>query len=224
MPDPVDFYGLPELGDRLFQHVNPPARRERQGSWLAYARSYKASADRLVQYADPNGSDADVYPILFLYRHYVELEMKSIAALTCVVQSANKGDNLAFQRLQPLLKTHNLTDLRPAFHSACFVVGFISERFLESLNAFDSCVEELNTIDPGSYAFRYPIDRKLTPQLSQFTNVDLNHLKTIIDKFAVLFAAIRDRLQRHLDWWVDNELFKFLGGDDYDIWGSVDDE
>jgi hypothetical protein len=98
----------------------------------------------------------DIYPILFLYRHYVELEMKSIAALTCVAQSANKGDNLALARLGPLLKTHDLTLLRDQFRKACLIGGFFSEGFNASLDTFDSCVDELNSVDPASYAFSLP--------------------------------------------------------------------
>lgn len=57
------------------------------GDWDTYAMGYKRAGDILVQYVADNDWDQDflVYPITFLYRQYLELRLKELSGLHCVI-------------------------------------------------------------------------------------------------------------------------------------------
>ncbi|HHS8916416.1 TPA: hypothetical protein ACTVMT_005267, partial [Escherichia coli] len=49
----------------------------------AYTEGYRRAADILINHIDESGRDQDflVYPVLFLYRHHLELLIKQIIGL-----------------------------------------------------------------------------------------------------------------------------------------------
>ena len=50
-------------------------------SWHLYVEGYRRAADRLVETIFEQDLDYLVYPILFLYRHYLEVGLKSLYLL-----------------------------------------------------------------------------------------------------------------------------------------------
>src|SRR6266567_2236337 len=78
----------PSAGDRLFAVAEEPMDDAMLvGDWYARLHimtdGYKRAADLLVHEAirEPNKRDFLVYPIIFCYRHYLELELKSMLAM-----------------------------------------------------------------------------------------------------------------------------------------------
>jgi hypothetical protein len=74
----------PELGDKLFK-VSPDDQHNASlnmggKGWESYAYGYKKAADMLAMrfLEDCKGADIVGYPILFLYRHYIELRLKAL--------------------------------------------------------------------------------------------------------------------------------------------------
>jgi hypothetical protein len=69
---------LPGQGDRLSKcrRLTAPIRPA-FGVWPAWARAYRASADLLVD-SERGGEEADaqIYTVVYLYRHFLELELK----------------------------------------------------------------------------------------------------------------------------------------------------
>ena len=47
-------------------------------NWYVYETGYKDAADSLIDSAIHLGPNFMVYPIMFLYRHYLEIQLKSI--------------------------------------------------------------------------------------------------------------------------------------------------
>ena len=92
---------FPKRGDRVFvpsasgAYIDPfglidparPGERSSFGRWELYADGFREAADRLVGSLDagemnsPPGA-ALIYPILFCYRHFLELQLKALV-LTC---------------------------------------------------------------------------------------------------------------------------------------------
>lgn len=74
----------PEQGDSLFQEsgrMSDAWIRPSDANFTVYAYSYREAAERLLKSAAAGGghdSDLLIYPILFLYRHHVELQLKHI--------------------------------------------------------------------------------------------------------------------------------------------------
>jgi hypothetical protein len=100
---------LPGQGDRLFKcrRIAAPIRPA-FGVWPAWARAYKASADLLVD-SDLRGEEAaaQIYTVVYLYRHFLELELKSVVVLSFL--AANVDD--AQERVRQIFRTHSLMDL-----------------------------------------------------------------------------------------------------------------
>jgi hypothetical protein len=129
-----------------------------KGELSAYARSYHEAGQHLAArmsasyYRDP-----DACPIVFLYRHAVELYLKSIIHWGNSLLTLNNKTIVAHKniftehRLRVLLKS-----VKPALE---FVIrdGWDDPHF-KSFKAVEKIILELDEFDPRSYAFRYPID------------------------------------------------------------------
>ncbi|MEK7981452.1 hypothetical protein N5I81_028340 (plasmid) [Klebsiella michiganensis] len=60
----------------------------------AYTEGYRRAADILIKHIDESGRDQDflVYPVLFLYRHHIELLIKQIVGLALVLSEEPDTD------------------------------------------------------------------------------------------------------------------------------------
>ena len=120
-----------------------------------YARSFHKAAKALAAFqldASPL-ADFDVSPVVFMYRHAVELHLKALVLGEGGNFLATKPDALSVH------KTHSVSWL------VQFVVQIITalkweNEFkcdgIENLTDFKAVIEELNAVDPGSYIFRLP--------------------------------------------------------------------
>jgi hypothetical protein len=122
--------------------------------WDAYALGYRLAADLLAEHIGetPYHSSLLGYPILFLYRQYLELRIKELGVAA--------AELLAWEYEVPA--HHNLLKLWESVRSA------LDEVFPESaehLEAVEERIREFCDVDPGSYTFRYPVDTKGKPTL-----------------------------------------------------------
>ncbi|OKW89086.1 hypothetical protein AWP85_01595 [Escherichia coli] len=74
----------------------------------AYTEGYRRAADILINHIDESGRDQDflVYPVLFLYRHHLELLIKQIIGLALAL--AEDPDKHQYKK-----DDHNLNNLWP---------------------------------------------------------------------------------------------------------------
>jgi hypothetical protein len=139
---------------------------------VAYASSYRSAAMGLI--ATYEGSqfmniDERALPILFLYRHSLELYLKALVYRAAVVSIAEEELVLAVPRLW---REHSLVRLlqmsSPLLHSRHFHSW--DEELEEKIGRV---VRSLDEVDPGSYAFRYPVTSSGRPSLPAhfFTNI-----------------------------------------------------
>lgn len=126
-------------------------------SYGIYALAYCEAAERLFQpiLNSGNFADYDAYPILFLFRHYVELTLKEVVLLTkriaVVEQTELPPFNMATHNLGTLLEAadRNLELLKET-------LGLDEQPFEEQTKAF---ILDLSSFDQRSDAFRYPVDK-----------------------------------------------------------------
>lgn len=119
-------------------------------NWTLYIEGYKNAADCLVdRAAEVHEADILVYPIVFLYRQYIELQLKDL--------------------LQILYKYHNLSCESPGHHylvklwcECRTLIERIDKSFLgmEHYDHIEARIKEFDLIDKKSDSFRYPLDRK----------------------------------------------------------------
>ena len=125
---------------------------------IGYHAAGKSLADTMASAAGYR--DYDGYPILFLYRHSLELHLKAIvyrgAQLLGLISDEEIDTRL-------LLTKHELTRFLPALRAIFKAMEWdwdFEVSGLRSLDDFCALIREIERIDPQSYCFRYPVTKK----------------------------------------------------------------
>lgn len=157
--------------------------------WDIYADGYKRAADLLVKYVRSarSGQDALVFPIVFLYRQYIELRLKELII---------HGNHLL-----------NIPDEFPKHHK---IDQFwrqgrkIMEKMWPNgpagdLDAVEECIQQFSQKDPSSMAFRYPTDKAGNQSLPGLKHINLRNLAEVVDRIASLLDGVSMGISEYLD-------------------------
>jgi hypothetical protein len=187
-PGPLQFASNPKPTDVAMNWRNVPGR----DLWL-YARSFHTAARKLagVLEIDANSfTDFDACPVIFLYRHSIELHLKAIILGDGGNFLATKPDALSIQ------KTHSLSWLAQFVCQIITALKWETEfkcEGVENLAEFKAAVEELNAVDPGSYVFRFPVSTQKwgSSKFREFAR-RLDAILVLLDSTADAMAATWD--------------------------------
>lgn len=168
-----------------------------EGSWFAYKRGYLKAIDTLIETAtDDKGAYINnlfnsygfVYPIAFLCRHYIEIELKQTIALASLMGFANKNKRFG----------HKLT---PLWLEVLHCVE--NARGKETRTDFESDLGHLITffeqVDPQADGFRYPKNMNERAHWANSFEIDVAKLKRDIDLFKENFDELLRELKQMLD-------------------------
>ena len=120
-----------------------------------YTSGFRRAGSRLAQHVCETGSDQDVlvYPIVYLYRHHIELILKAIIGIAASLldRELTEGDHR-------VLGGHGLSRLwdiaRPMLNPVCALVP--NPPFPDDdLEGIDSYIRQLHEHDPDGQRFRY---------------------------------------------------------------------
>lgn len=132
---------------------------------ITYAETYRSAACRLVHAQRKlrlNAPDHCILPILFLYRHSLELFLKAIVYYGAQESIAKADLIAAIPRLwkeHSLLKLHQMAlPILQSNHGFDIDADDLSIRLADTASAID-------TFDVGSYSFRYPVTTSGSPSL-----------------------------------------------------------
>lgn len=195
-----DFFSLtnveftwPEPGDRLFLE---PGKGVDDGvlathAWtrlVLMADGYREAADRLL---DAVATDATlqgtlVYPVIFLYRHFLELELKYVLA-TYGRHFEGGAD----------WKSHNLMDLWVKVRGIIQAAGEGVDQ--SATDVVEACIKEMSAADPMSFSFRYPVGKGGRPMVLAFETVDLGNLRLTMKKISSYFGGLDGLLDNLTD-------------------------
>jgi hypothetical protein len=156
-----------------------------------YARSFDKAAKTLAAsfQADANPfAEAEVSAVVFMYRHAVELHLKAMLLGDGGNFLATKPDALSVQ------KTHSVSWLAQFVCQIIAAVKWEKEfkcEGVETLADFKAVVEEVNSVDPGSYVFRCPVDPQSESSVVEFTKK--------MDAFIGLLESTGDALSAEWD-------------------------
>jgi len=179
----------PKPGDVLFQEdadCSHNACLNLGGKhWGAYASAYKEAADILVQrfLEDSKGLDALTYPILFLYRHHLELRLKELIA---------QGQGLLHQPID-LQEQHGLVKLWQPCHKILREIW--PKEPAVTWDTVEKLIKEFDRMDPAGDSFRYPITSKKKghqPTLPNLDRVGIPNLYEIMQRLASFFEGHLD--------------------------------
>lgn len=141
----------PSPGDRLFDsrgeypttaHIN-----RWKADWMVYAHGYATVADLALANSSRIERDSIVYPVIFLYRHAIELALKYTLLIARRLLDEpgglqkGHGLNNIWAQLRPLLE--RIWDDGPE----------------HDLRAVDALIREMDHKDQNAEKFRYPISR-----------------------------------------------------------------
>ncbi|MEI2722733.1 MAG: hypothetical protein V9H26_04070 [Verrucomicrobiota bacterium] len=144
--------------------------RTRAGEdWETYVAAYRMAAEKLVEQTSDGTLAINwlVFPIWYLYRHYLELRLKSLI-----------WDGNALEGVSPkvLDKTHNVLDLWRECRAS--IERWQSDCPKADLDAVEETLGQFEEIDPKSQAARYTKDKLGNP--SGLLGIEIN-LKTFAD-------------------------------------------
>ena len=158
------------------------------GDLHLYARSFHNSAKVLAGSFRLDASflpEADASPVVFMYRHALELHLKTIV----------RGEGGHFLKAKPdeisVGKSHAVSWL------AQFVMQIVTalkweQQFqcegVESFADFKAAVEAMSSVDPGSYVFRLPVKSGSKESIQEFAR-RMDALLELLDATADALAA-----------------------------------
>ena len=135
--------------------------------------------------------DFQAYPVIFLYRHALELSMKALLRVGADMLTL-KGLTPANQ--QTLRETHSLNWLREEVERVFAAYGWTwncGNDHFRTVNDLRSVIAEFDGVDPGSYAFRYPITTKGLPSLEDSFKFSVFRFAEVLDSvMPTLIGAI----------------------------------
>lgn len=160
----------------------------------AYKAGFRRAAFQLAERMcdRPHNQDSVVYPIVYLYRHHVELMLKDIFRLAVELL------NLPISGGQEKhLRRHDLGQLwsmiRPMLNPVCDLAG-VDRLPAADLAGIDAYMRQLNERDPRGESFRYARSRDATRTLG----TDLVHIN--IRWFAIHMEKLADYLDGLENW------------------------
>lgn len=128
-----------------------------------------------------------VFPLAFLWRHFIELALKDIIAVGRLLHHE--------EWTHP--QGHRLTELWRAARG--YIVECGSEDSPE-IPVIEQQIAELDEVDPFASGFRYPLDKKGCSNLpSAPTEVDLDQFQDAMERLASLLENVRMAQSVRLD-------------------------
>jgi hypothetical protein len=190
----------PSANDDLFGSAGGPWRgvANVQGVWgigthpTVYAVGYREAAEVLVKHVLDTGYHTDflVYPIMFLYRQYVELRLKEIAVLGArLVDATPPPDEVTGgHALEPLWKFCRV------------VVEKADSGPTADLDNAERTLDKLTWADPGSFAFRYATNKNGSRSLPKgLTIIDIARVNEVMSGIGNLLDGIVDFIHAEQD-------------------------
>ncbi|MGH3023349.1 MAG: hypothetical protein ACRDNI_06810 [Gaiellaceae bacterium] len=163
--------------------------------WFGYVRGYKLAGDLAVDHVERKRYDSDtlVYPILFNYRQYLELVLKSLI----------RDARLLLDERGGAPDGHNLMHL---WNTAQPLLLRIEPKSRNDLDNVGSCLAHFARLDPNSEAFRYPVDLDGNPSLPEdLFHINLSKVRNVIANLDGFFYAADTHISALLEFKAEAE-------------------
>ena len=149
------------------------------GRWSHLAEGYRRAGDAVVGAAlGEGGADVLVFPAVFLYRHYIELQLKS---------HVEQLHEMGFTGERRTVD-HNLCGLWRRLREA--LGDFGSNLPSDAISSTERLIGEIGGLDRGSYSFRYGEDKSGNDLLKGTHSVDMRNLRDVMEKLDNFFTAL----------------------------------
>lgn len=161
-----------------------------------YIEGYRRAADRLIEHVAETGNDQDVfvYPIAFMYRQHIELQLKQII---------NAGRELLTDRgsYPPHHKLHDLWPLAKGLLRKTWP----NEPDPPEFGKIDNFIDQFSKIDHDSTAFRYPMQKVGDTSLQGVRYISLRNLAESVHSFSGFLDRAASSLADYLQYKHESE-------------------
>lgn len=155
-----------------------------------YAKGYKEAGDRVVEFVLKEAKCQDIltYPIVFLYRQYIELRLKEIIREGGILLDLGKD----FEPHHDLLKLW------------C-TAKEIAKKVFEGDDSTDlkyteHVITEFSQIDPDSFSFRYPETKKGDNSLDGIRGINIRRVSEHVEELSKDLEGISFGISIYRDW------------------------
>jgi hypothetical protein len=160
-----------------------------------YEKGYRRAAELLVKHVAEEAKDQDtlVYPIVFLLRQLLELQLKAILEILSKIGKRKDG----------VPKHHDLSKL----WSECKepLNEFVSAEDKKWFGAIDELMKQIMDVDPSSDAFRFKVRMDGSPSASEIKHIHLGQLYDTIQPISDWLDATKSYLDVSLIYFSENE-------------------
>lgn len=188
----------PRTGDVLFSSdggVFNACVQWTSDQWIGYIEGYRRAGDLLARHVADEVRDQDylVYPLVFLFRHAIEVSLKRLICL-----------GLQFKdRDQEIPKHHRLVALWEQARQITEDVW--PDGGKDELNAAGKILSEFERHDQASTAFRYPVTEKGEALRSGGDSIDILNFAVVAGKVLSLLDGCGTELSNHLQYKLETE-------------------
>lgn len=171
----------------------------------AYHKAGKTLARRYGNRSSPR--DYAACPVVFLYRHALELYLKAFLVSGNKLLAIRGKPSL---NPDPLKTGHRLMALLPGFERITDELGWnwnMGVTGLRSKQDFVALLSEFDSVDGGSFSFRYPTNKDGNPSLPKGFRFSLKIFAAALDKLLGILAgagmgaeATADEEAENRDW------------------------
>jgi hypothetical protein len=171
--------------------------------FVGYVEAYKEAADRLTLLVLESQEtwllDTQIFPILFLYRQYVELELK------CLVLRYSKNSRNS-KKIFLRKVSHNLLKLwNEAKKQILEVAG--SEQQREFVATVEDYIKQFDELDRSSSSFRYPVTKGLELIHGEEKRINLRVVYDRMKELKNFFAGVDGQLSELRDFRMEIDSF-----------------
>lgn len=162
-----------------------------------YAKGYHLAANQLsTNFISKNGyGDYEGYPIVFLYRHSLELYLKNIIQWSKRLHSLREIEN----SVNDYKTNHNLVYLNSEAEKALLSLFPQDEQLGIYLVKLKQVIIDFNEIDSDSYSYRYPINKKKKRATKKHQVVNIPALAKTMDEILSELSIISSGLNIETD-------------------------
>jgi hypothetical protein len=162
-----------------------------------YINGYRQAADTLAHKVVESSRDQDilVYPIVFLYRQYIELQLKRILRESRILLYEG-NDFPQHHRIRDLWN-----DAKGLMKKIIRKVDGRAKDYITKSNVetIDKIIMDFVEVDPDSFAFRYHKDKDGNNSLDGVTHINIRNLHDqmdvlteLLDKYDLVVGLLRE--------------------------------
>lgn len=179
-----------------------------QGRLLGYRKAANLLAGQVIQRGHVDELDTVFFAYAFVWRHYVELRIKSLVISYRILLGKEGGR----------LRRHGLWPLWQQLHELMSEAGDdVSD---EAVKATARLLRQFDELDPSSQEFRYNERTDGTPTLEGVSRIDYVSFHNGLDAVANLLEAVDDSVGQQLEF--KREFYEQYESDMRDLYEEYD--